>query len=97
MNIYPLGCEEKILNNDVPKLYFEEKEKSTRIISRRFVKCKTEGKSNQLPGAGTVKVASFLSLRFNTLLTEFITFNSFMTDNITSCLCVIESYTKMCS
>lgn len=79
------------------KLCFEEKEKNTHIILQHFVKYQTEGKSSQLPGAGTVEVASFLSLRFYTLLTEFITFNSFMTDGITSCVCVIESYTKMCS
>lgn len=73
------------------------KKKNTRIILWQFVKYKTEEKSSQFLEAGTVKVASFLSLIFNILLTEFITSNSFMTVSITSCLCVIESYIKMCS
>lgn len=67
------------------------------MISWQFVKFETKKKSSQLPGDGTVEVDSFLSLQFNILLIEFITFNSFMTDSITSCLCVIESHTKMCS
>lgn len=72
-------------------------EKNTRIILWQFVKYKTEEKSSHLIEAGTVKVASFLSLIFNILLTEFITSNSFMAVSITWCLCVIESYIKMCS
>lgn len=55
-------CTENIEEWSFKRQCFEEKERNTHIISWQFVKYQAKGKSSQLPGAGTVKVASFQAL-----------------------------------